>query len=1139
MNKNSREYFARHIASTMLGIAALCSMTAYAAGPAAIPPVAIDWFDVGFTSLSAGTAITAGSTTGFTPGTGSWTSAPDGVAEVVADGSANYISIDADTTELLTLAPAALASVVSNETISVEINPVAITALPVVGDLPSDPITMFSLLDNGSTVTPVAYVAGVWTNLMYAPGAQNLTNAWFTLYLDFANENGAKFVRFTVEQGGTRTVLHSAGETWFPSSNSSKTSISGLSFSGTSLCRTISGDYYDDDQIKINGNETKTITLSSNLELASLSVTNINAAGGTGTLTVSGATLQVGTLYIGEGVEVNMAKIDATTITGVGTAVYTSVVPPTGKGWKEAAWKGTVWIKNVTSNGFNPDSYGNGESTVRLTGVTGYFPKGKLEISPAIELVDEGSTVALNLNNGFSYDQNSGYSYAKFNKLKGTGTITGSESAQYVLLRVADASEFTGGIGLNNKCIVFGEEIPASLTLGAIYISAGAVVTKQGNWWAVGGIKVDGELRAANLDKLGGGTYITTSDNGVFTLTSTGNGNENETETNYARISGTGTLKYDGAGWRALSTNNFPTAVTLVNEQSGDILLSRALTYNIGSLSGSKNFQGNYGSGARYLNILQSKNTEWSGNVAYDYYSRLAGFKLDSASTGTLTLSGTATQRVPLEINGGAVNLTGTWVGATTVAGTFGGTGTLTGDLTFNAGSTFKAFATDENGLSVSGTVAYPASGTVAVDISNVTVPADGVTLISGSLPADTSQLTVAEGYVLRVESNALKVYPAAACPETLVEDAVVTPEWKEENGLTGATTEEIQAKMREKDANGNAKWQNLVLGQDGSESAAVVAATNGTETTAVIGMTFTPPANSGYTVKYALDKVDSTGAVVESATEQATPSIDLTQVTAGTPAYFKVRAVLTNDYVGSSVAVEKIIGVTKVDSTNEYTIVGVPWASFGDGDIKVSELLHVGNRSGGDTEGQYDLLMAYDPVNKDYLSGTWKLNADKVWEPATVTKTTENGGSKSGTATAADQNTIKRGSAVWLKRVNPNAPIYLLGQVTNVSATVKLAARESETEPSWNLVASSSATELNLNGGLTITPSAGDQIRVPTAGAPIDYTYEGGVWGRMKATKGANGIIQKTWTTEGATVPAGCGFWYLNTSEGQKDLGL
>ena len=255
MNKNSREYFARHIASTMLGIAALCSTTAYAAGPAAIPPVTNDWFDVGFTSLPAGTAITTDSTTGFTRGAGSWSSAPDGVAEVVADGSATCLSIDADTTELLTLAPAALASVVSNETISVEINPVAITSLP--ENMPNDPITMFSLLDNGSTVTPVAYVAGVWTNLEYAPGAQNLTNKWFTLYLDFANENGAKFVRFTVEQDGTRTVLQdSAGEAWFPSSNSSKTSISGLSFSGTSLCRTISGDYMlpkTDPQIVVSG----------------------------------------------------------------------------------------------------------------------------------------------------------------------------------------------------------------------------------------------------------------------------------------------------------------------------------------------------------------------------------------------------------------------------------------------------------------------------------------------------------------------------------------------------------------------------------------------------------------------------------------------------------------------------------------------------------------------------------------------------------------------------------------------------------------------------------------------------------------------------------------------------------------------
>ena len=74
----------------------------------------------------------------------------------------------------------------------------------------------------------------------------------------------------------------------------------------------------------------------------------------------------------------------------------------------------------------------------------------------------------------------------------------------------------------------------------------------------------------------------------------------------------------------------------------------------------------------------------------YDYYDRFKGFIVAPgvSGAGTLTRSGTQPQSRVLTVEAGAkVNLTGTWVGPVTVAGTLGGTGTITGDLTLSDGA--------------------------------------------------------------------------------------------------------------------------------------------------------------------------------------------------------------------------------------------------------------------------------------------------------------------------------------------------------------------------------------------------------------------------------------------------------------------
>ena len=421
-------------------------------------------------------------------------------------------------------------------------------------------------------------------------------------------------------------------------------------------------------------------------------------------------------------------------VTGSGTVVFTGRAPtPTGEAWWiNGGWQGTVAINNVgdlvgRATGFTGtyldfNSYGNAGSVIKLGTITGWL--GNETCNVPVNLAG-----TLTINNGISGEA---FTFKKL--ISNGGYITAPNQSATSRIVIEDGSEYAGYIGLNAKMVVFGTANP-DFVKGQIYVSSNATITVPSvntAFWAVGNIVVDGELKADGLARFGGGTSITTTDNGVFTLTSTGNGTENETEIDYARIKGTGTLKYDGTGWRALSTNNFPTTVTLVNEQAGDILLSRALTYSVGSLAGTKNLQGNYGSGARYLRVIQSQDTEWSGIVVSDGQDRFKGLTVaPGATAGTLTLSGNQVKAQTLTVESGAkVNLTGTWVGATTVAGTIGGTGTLTGDLTLTDGATLKVNDISDL-LDVSGSLT--AMGDITIELPEGAEK--GMVITTGSKP--------------------------------------------------------------------------------------------------------------------------------------------------------------------------------------------------------------------------------------------------------------------------------------------------------------------------------------------------------------------------------------------------------------------
>lgn len=418
-------------------------------------------------------------------------------------------------------------------------------------------------------------------------------------------------------------------------------------------------------------------------------------------------------------------------------------------------WKGTVWLKNVTGctkENFSPNTYGNSNSTLRVTGCNGYFNvqhSGYVVIVP-VELKDEGDSVAWTFNNSYTEIT----SATVFNSLKGDGTLRCNGSGASALVRIREWSGFTGLVQLVNKGVVFGEYTPESVTQGRIYISDGAVVTNysdssSGTWWATGGIQVDGELNAASLDCFGDGTTNYVGATGTFTLMRAGG--TADFVTDYSRVQGSGSIEFAGTSWYTLPTNGTLSAsLGLKVSQSDGVVVPSYLVgvdgitngvWNVGRLSGGKNIRcdwdwiksENY---ARALRVLQSADTVWSGELL-NSSGRMKNLEVlpGLSSAGTLTLSGTQTTSNNLVVaTNASVNITGTWVGPVVVDGTIAGTGTIDGALTVSDGATIKVNGAEPlkvtGNVTLSGNIAIVVADDVGVSqLTILRVTGDGATL--------------------------------------------------------------------------------------------------------------------------------------------------------------------------------------------------------------------------------------------------------------------------------------------------------------------------------------------------------------------------------------------------------------------------
>ena len=273
-------------------------------------------------------------------------------------------------------------------------------------------------------------------------------------------------------------------------------------------------------------------------------------------------------------------------IKGRGTVVYPDNTIPSSDStaWLTSSnWAGTLSLSNIqgSSSGqpgwYAPfHNYGSANSTIKVSGFTGFFTGGNYESAATLEIA-AGSTFTLN--NG-----NNGNSMT-FAKLTGSGDIVicgdNGPAIQYVM---RDASEFAGNITVSQsgsntfkKSIVLGGGSSYNYNtsnyqkqicvLGDVTVAAGKT------WTADSGIVVNGTLTKADS---------TTTLSG--TITGTGKiiyNNELPNSANFTVNTWTGTVEVNGgsttsAGIEAANATQFMNAGSTFSVASGTVTLGTA-----------------------------------------------------------------------------------------------------------------------------------------------------------------------------------------------------------------------------------------------------------------------------------------------------------------------------------------------------------------------------------------------------------------------------------------------------------------------------------------------------------------------------------------------------------------------------------
>ena len=220
-------------------------------------------------------------------------------------------------------------------------------------------------------------------------------------------------------------------------------------------------------------------------------------------------------------------------------------------------------------------------------------------------------------------------------------------------------------------------------------------------------------------------------------------------------------------------------------------------------------------------------------------------------------------------------------------------------------------------------------------------------------------------------------------------------------------------------------------------------------------------------------------------------------------------------------------VGMLSVQNSAKQAAVGVPFGKIGGHDGQPDQdALSVADVLGAMELAVGDLIHVYNGSTQKYQSWRWTGSA---WEGVnTVTKEAIT------SAKSASEVSLKRGSAFWLERANTEKPVILAGRYVTTGTTSTIGTGTSE-QKAWNLIASPKTESFDLNAVVKGEKLAKDQILVPTEGAPVIYTYEGGAWGCMvneKVDLGGGLIVvrpRRSTAASDTTIPAGRGFWYIS----------
>lgn len=132
---------------------------------------------------------------------------------------------------------------------------------------------------------------------------------------------------------------------------------------------------------------------------------------------------------------------------------------------RSALWNGTVFIKDQDIANLDPTVYGNKNSTLKLSGVSGHWGGAVYAntATPAIELEDsetEGREYGYYASNGYSFYSQGAYYYVHTPELKGSGTYKTNTSGNGALFVADKFDNFTGKLDLAGKTVWLGTGAP-------------------------------------------------------------------------------------------------------------------------------------------------------------------------------------------------------------------------------------------------------------------------------------------------------------------------------------------------------------------------------------------------------------------------------------------------------------------------------------------------------------------------------------------------------------------------------------------------------------------------------------------------------------------------------------------------------